>query len=309
MQIFRARIIPFGQTLAAWTSSNPTPYQGEFVFESGASPTDFKFKIGDGLTPYNSLPYQSSGGGGGGGNLQQTLNLGTSASDISGGQNRINLLDSATTGNSTYGSLAYVLENLAGQAVLECQIGFFGGEVNIYDLTGVFCSKLSVDGSGGLLKLLNSSTGFSESVTTNPLNTGSRIFLNPDMSGVYALEGDGNNPTLTCTSGSGVATGATAIPSTTLSDNKKAAITLTTGSVPIAGPPTGTAILVVTYATPYPTGSIPITTLQANQNNTVDLINNCFISTYSETGFTIYTKNTYTVPPATTFNFSYSNQL
>lgn len=42
-------------TAANWTTNNPTPASGEPCFETDTG----KFKIGDGVTTYNNLPYQS----------------------------------------------------------------------------------------------------------------------------------------------------------------------------------------------------------------------------------------------------------
>ena len=42
-------------TAANWTANNPTPASGEPCFETDTG----KFKIGDGVTTYNNLPYQS----------------------------------------------------------------------------------------------------------------------------------------------------------------------------------------------------------------------------------------------------------
>ena len=46
-------------TAANWTTNNPTPASGEPCFETDTG----KFKIGDGVTAYNDLPYQGDGGG------------------------------------------------------------------------------------------------------------------------------------------------------------------------------------------------------------------------------------------------------
>jgi len=42
---------------ANWTSKNPVLAAGEIGVELGAEPTDTKFKIGDGSTPWTTLPY------------------------------------------------------------------------------------------------------------------------------------------------------------------------------------------------------------------------------------------------------------
>lgn len=48
---------------ANWQSVNPVLAAGEIGVELGATPSDTKFKIGDGVTPWNDLPYFSGGGG------------------------------------------------------------------------------------------------------------------------------------------------------------------------------------------------------------------------------------------------------
>ena len=45
-------------TAANWTTNNPTPASGEPCFETDTG----KFKIGDGVTTYNNLPYQGDSG-------------------------------------------------------------------------------------------------------------------------------------------------------------------------------------------------------------------------------------------------------
>lgn len=45
-------------TAANWTTNNPTPASGEPCFETDTG----KFKIGDGVTAYNNLPYQGDSG-------------------------------------------------------------------------------------------------------------------------------------------------------------------------------------------------------------------------------------------------------
>lgn len=59
-------------TASAWTQANPTLASGEIGYESD----QLKLKIGDGLTPWNSLAYTTGGGGGGGvSNLSQLLDV------------------------------------------------------------------------------------------------------------------------------------------------------------------------------------------------------------------------------------------
>ena len=50
-----------GDTAARWTSFNPTLYPREVGVETDT----LKLKVGNGTTPWTSLPYLSSGGGGG----------------------------------------------------------------------------------------------------------------------------------------------------------------------------------------------------------------------------------------------------
>lgn len=44
---------------AAWTSANPVVAAGQFAVELHVAPDDVKFKIGDGVTAWNDLPYKS----------------------------------------------------------------------------------------------------------------------------------------------------------------------------------------------------------------------------------------------------------
>ena len=47
------------QTAAGWTSNNPILGPGEIAFESDNAPSSpVKWKVGDGVTAWNSLPYQ-----------------------------------------------------------------------------------------------------------------------------------------------------------------------------------------------------------------------------------------------------------
>ena len=59
-------------TLASLTAANEIPNAGEIYFETDTN----KLKVGDGSTPYNSLPYivGGTGGGSGGSALNRTLN-------------------------------------------------------------------------------------------------------------------------------------------------------------------------------------------------------------------------------------------
>lgn len=50
-------------TAANWTAANPVLAAGEIGVELGATPEGTQFKIGDGVTPWNALPYFSGGGG------------------------------------------------------------------------------------------------------------------------------------------------------------------------------------------------------------------------------------------------------
>lgn len=48
-------------TAAAWTAANPTIPRGELCYESDT----LRLKIGDGVTPWTTLPYFTGGGSGG----------------------------------------------------------------------------------------------------------------------------------------------------------------------------------------------------------------------------------------------------
>lgn len=67
-------------TDAEWTGANPILASGEVGYETNTS----KMKIGDGTTPWNSLPYFAGGGGGGTGLSGYSGTAGTSF-DFDGG--------------------------------------------------------------------------------------------------------------------------------------------------------------------------------------------------------------------------------
>ena len=59
-----AKLMPRRGTLYDWSTVNPVLEEGEFVIEvpdSGVGTGLSKMKIGDGVTPYNSLPYAFDG--------------------------------------------------------------------------------------------------------------------------------------------------------------------------------------------------------------------------------------------------------
>lgn len=53
--LLNARIKHRTDTTANWTDKNPKLFKGEFAIEQ--SPTGFKFKVGDGVNNWNTLPY------------------------------------------------------------------------------------------------------------------------------------------------------------------------------------------------------------------------------------------------------------
>ncbi len=119
-QFIPAHVILFGTTLANWTATNPIIKQKELVIEVGAT---MKGKIGDGSTPYLSLPY-AFGGGPAAGNLQDVLNLGNSA--VQGGGNIGIILLSDTDNTSS----------------------FSGSDIKISDILGGF-SQVGMSNNGG----------------------------------------------------------------------------------------------------------------------------------------------------------------
>ena len=59
-----AKIRPRRGTLYEWSTVNPVLYEGEMVIEvpdTGVGTGLSKFKIGDGVSPYNQLPYAFDG--------------------------------------------------------------------------------------------------------------------------------------------------------------------------------------------------------------------------------------------------------
>lgn len=56
MSQYNLRVLNPTNTAANWTSLNPILLKGEIAFESDSS----RFKIGDGITAWNDLPYSAS---------------------------------------------------------------------------------------------------------------------------------------------------------------------------------------------------------------------------------------------------------
>lgn len=56
MSQYNLRVLNPTNTAANWTSLNPILLKGEIAFESDSS----RFKIGDGITAWNNLPYSAS---------------------------------------------------------------------------------------------------------------------------------------------------------------------------------------------------------------------------------------------------------
>lgn len=63
-----------GDTAANWSAANPTLAKYELGIEQDADGSNTKFKIGDGITAWNSLGYWVSDGGGGGAGTVTTVN-------------------------------------------------------------------------------------------------------------------------------------------------------------------------------------------------------------------------------------------
>ena len=70
-------------TAANWTANNPILYPGQLGIETDGLTTTPKFKIGDGVTVWNSLPYALSGGGSIGGTVSAgAIPVGTALNTI-----------------------------------------------------------------------------------------------------------------------------------------------------------------------------------------------------------------------------------
>jgi hypothetical protein len=80
-QFVAARLIPVSMPISEWTSLNPVLRQGELGMEVGVVGAT-KMKLGDGVTPYLSLPYAFTGGSGGSGDLDAVCHVGNFAYDI-----------------------------------------------------------------------------------------------------------------------------------------------------------------------------------------------------------------------------------
>ena len=66
LKVMASRIQIRRDTDANWTASNPILAQGEIGYDIDSLGTNNSlYKIGDGISDWNTLPYQSTGGGGG----------------------------------------------------------------------------------------------------------------------------------------------------------------------------------------------------------------------------------------------------
>jgi len=176
-EVIQARVVPFGDTLANWTALNPTPMKGEPVIEYGSIPGDYKWKIGDGTTPYLSLPYQNAGPAGSQ-TLQDVVDLGYQLTTLYGHTGVMELTDSTITSQIT--PSAYIGFPSASPSAPGWLIGFSSG-------TGKFRVALG-----------DSSSVYYSEIIPSTL-TANRTLNQPDKSGVIATN-DGGTSVQTVTS-------------------------------------------------------------------------------------------------------------
>jgi hypothetical protein len=96
----------YSDTASNFTTINPVLFVGQLGVETNDLTTAPKFKIGDGVTAWNILPYASSGGGGGSLTLQQVLTNGNTTTldiDSTGIINAKALHAKGTNGNGKLG--------------------------------------------------------------------------------------------------------------------------------------------------------------------------------------------------------------
>lgn len=103
----------YTKTASYFTTNNPILLEGQLGVESDDLTTTPKFKIGDGITDWNTLPYVSSGGGGGSQDLQQVTDIGNSTTNnilangfIGALKKEVKLSENITKGQAVYISSA-----------------------------------------------------------------------------------------------------------------------------------------------------------------------------------------------------------
>ena len=300
-QIIKARLIPYCNTLAGWTSSNPVIPQGELVTEVPSSlPGDLKLKLGDGVTPYLSLPYLINAAGG---DLQTTLDLGATAQsagghiatiqlkdstglkqvDLDGSLSVIKIGDIATTGKWSQlspGTLVYYVNNVPIFA-LNSGSGIASPYITMTDPSAPN----------------NPITIFVETHAALP-----RIIVIPTWkSGAFAFSGDGNHPSSLAVQ-AGLGTGATASFYGN-SDDSGGVINFTTGT---SVPTDVENILYIGLYTSFPSGCL-VKAVCSGIHETSGLAGSgsiypSFVKSNGQYGFYIAAKN---LPASTSFSINY----
>lgn len=257
------RVIHFGTTAAAMTASNPTLASKEIAIESDTQ----KFKIGDGSTKWNALPYQT--GFGAVPNFQQVLNAGQTANNIGGNSGAPELSD-ATYKNRFGAGAGYSIIKIIG-SVMMAYLNIISGNPTLFltiDGTNTFIATQVGSYISNIAAGITRGINISYNIISYGWNNGSSLFnlqmqfpttltanttLNiPNWrSGELSMIGNGTSPTKTL--GAGAGTGATLVFAS-LSDNVKGFFVLTTGTGCTGG---GSTITTISYAPQYPTGSTP----------------------------------------------------
>jgi hypothetical protein len=125
---------------ANWTTVNPIPYDGQICLETDTG----KRKLGDGVTEWNSLPYESTGGGSG----HDPVTI-AGEDYLSVDPNQVITAAEIDVDNIVGGNAADNTEYLRGDGVWATPPGGGGGEANTASNVGtgegVFQEKTGVD--------------------------------------------------------------------------------------------------------------------------------------------------------------------
>jgi len=169
----------YTNTAANFTSNNPILLLGQKGIETDDLLTAPKFKIGDGVTVWNSLPYANSGGGGGGGvpYTGATANV-----DLGEFELKVNKV----TPNTTLTKAAYQVVKVSGAQGQRLAVDFAQGnnDLNSADTIGVVTETIATNQEGfiltvGQLEEINT-TGSLQSETWVD---GDVLYLSPTVAG------------------------------------------------------------------------------------------------------------------------------
>jgi Major tropism determinant N-terminal domain len=180
-------------TAAQWTSLNPTLYAGEFGWESDTN----RFKIGNGTTAWNTLPYASPA-------LAQGLPSGGTAGQllakIDSTNYNTNWVDQTSIATST---VKHYVKNDSGVVLPKGTVVYTSGangtnilvrkaiatnDVSSSQVLGFLESELAINASGYCIN-----NGLISNINTNGATAGDPVWLSPTTAGAF-ITGINNKP-------------------------------------------------------------------------------------------------------------------